>query len=94
MTFWARWYGGKDGDMRPLSGKPKDIEWWCSGEREPEPQFVICALVTARSETDVWAKVHEEWPEAVPSFCEEKETGWRPDSARFAPNRGSKAGER
>jgi len=83
--FWVRWFGGDDGDPRPLTF-PVPIEWWCSGE-DAKGTCTICAIVDAVDEDAVWAEVRKYWPEAVQSFCEETEPSWRPDPGRFPDQR-------
>lgn len=83
--FWMRWFGGADGDPRPVN-YPTPIEWWCTGETL-DGTCTICALVEAPTETRAWRHVREYWPEAKESSCQEVEPGWRPSPDRFPPKK-------
>ena len=84
-----RWYGGKDGDPRPVT-YPTPIEWWCTGYREDDV-CTICAVVDAQTPAAAWKHVRKYWPEAEESFCEEKPSNFRPDPGRFTPKEASSA---
>lgn len=87
-TFWMRWYGGENGDPRPVK-YPTPIEWWCTGETA-SGRNTICALVEAETPHKAWKSVREYWPEAKGDTCDEKEAGWRPPSCRFPPKEKSR----
>jgi hypothetical protein len=82
MRFWMSWWGGADGDCRPLKteGAPA---WACSGHRDPVPQFSICAVVDADTEIAAWEHVRHYWPEAEERFAIEKPDDWTPEPSRF-----------
>jgi len=80
MRFWVSWWGGAAGDCRPLLDDAETPAWGCSGERDTEPQFSLCAVIDASTEAQVWEQVKRCWPEYVQRFCERKPDGWRPGS--------------
>ena len=84
MRFWVSWWGGAGSDRRPIA-VPVLFLWWCSGEREAEPRFSLCALVDAQDEHEANMAVRSLWPEAEPRFCEPHPDGWKPDAGRFPP---------
>lgn len=80
--FWISWYGGSDGDCRPIV-YPIPFPWWCSGERFHEPCFSICAVIDAENEELAYEEAKEYWPELEERFCNPRPNEWMPDSSRF-----------
>lgn len=77
MRFWVGWYGGADGDYRPIRDDVATPAWACSGETGGG-LFTLCAVVDAQSEDEAWEVVLSYWPEAQKRFCEERPPGWLP----------------
>lgn len=81
MRHWASWVQ-KSEDFRPVYDAAKEPEpfdhmYWCSGEGEG--YFTMCAVVDAKDEGDVCAKIKKYWPEFEElRFCEQKPDAWMP----------------
>jgi hypothetical protein len=85
--FWISWYGGDGEDYRPVYvDLEPEFPWWCSGERDKDPPFSICAVVNAVSEEEAFTMVKKFWLEAELRFCEPKDAGWMPEPSRFSPD--------
>lgn len=89
QRFWMGWYGGSDGDCRPLTVSVP-FAWWCTGEEYDfdglglrRARSTLCAVVDAEDVQAAWACVGTFWPEAVERFAEARDSGWFPSSDRF-----------
>lgn len=82
MRFWMSWWAGDGKDMRPVRDDDSVPPWACSGEREQDPRYSICAVVEADSEEGAWNKVLPLWPEAEQRFCNHVADDYAP-SDRF-----------
>jgi hypothetical protein len=82
MRYWVSWYGGVDGDSRPIKDDEGTPAWACSGSRiathKNDPCNTICAIIDAKNEEEVWKRVREYWPEAEERFIEEKDPNYLP----------------
>lgn len=87
VKFWMRWFGGKDGDPRPIS-YPIPLEWWCTGTDGDGDVCTICALVEAVDEPAAWASARRYWPELREDSAEQVAPDWRPPAGRFPPKKG------
>lgn len=88
--YWISWWGGDGADCRPCY---VDLEppfaWWCSGERDEDPPWSICAVIDAQSEEAAAAQARMFWPEYEARFCHHKPAEWMPDVSRFPRKSGS-----
>lgn len=85
LRFWVSWCHPEN-DCRPLNCPPNEkiIGWWNSGYNEND-ECIVCALINAKDEFDMYDAVLQEWPEANNRkwrFVEEVSDFWMPN-ARF-----------
>lgn len=84
--YWISWWGGDNEDYRPIyTEKPPEFPWWCSGERDGDPPFSICAVIDAANEKAAFVLAKKFWIEAELRFVNLVEPGWMPESSRFPP---------
>ncbi len=74
--WWLSWWAA---NTRPVTWPLPDawLGTWCSGERDAEPSWSMCAWVEAATESEAWALVAAGWPEldrfAHVRFCKESD---------------------
>lgn len=81
--YWVSWFSGyyeDEGCTKP------PFQVWISGYRDrpksDRDECIICAVIDANSEKQIWEAVKKHFPDFKERFCEQKDVDYKP-SGRF-----------
>lgn len=75
--YWVSWWSGDC-----TNGAIPAFQYWISGERDRPKgggsDLSLCAVISARTEGDIWRVIKRHFPGAEERFCNPVEGDWTP----------------